>query len=242
VLLHGFLGSGTNLRPLAVRWAERAPDRRFLLPDLVGHGTSPPLPPDPELDGAARAVLETAARAGVGPRLTLVGHSMGGRVALAAARVAPAALEEVVLLDIAPGPIDQRRAPTRGVLEALLAAPDTAPDRRTMREALLGRGLSPGLSDWLVMNVEPRGDGVAWRIDRRALEGLHDRFSSEDLWPIVESRPVPMRAIRGGRSGYVSDADAARLRAAGCPVETLPEAGHYVHVDALDALVELLRS
>lgn len=240
VLLHGFLGSGKNLRTLAARWAERAPGRRFLLPDLSGHGDSPPLGPDADLDAVATAVLDTAARAGFAPPLALVGHSLGGRVALAAARVAPGALAEVVLLDIAPGSFDPARAPTRPVLDLLLAAPDTAADRREMRSFFVQGGLSPALADWLLMNLRQENGRFAWRIDRRALAALHDRSSRDDLWPVVESRAVPIRCVRGGRSPYVGDADAARLRAAGCPVETLPEAGHYLHVDALEALLDVL--
>ena len=56
---------------------------------------------------------------------------------------------------------------------------------------------------------------------------------------MIDRGEVPVQVIRGGRSRYVSDADAARLQAAGVPVETLEGAGHHVHVEALDPLVEV---
>src|SRR3954470_8533691 len=87
VLLHGFLGSGKNLRTLAQRWSAVSPDRTLLLPDLRGHGESPPLTARSDLDSLAEDVLAAAA-ALPGP-VSLVGHSLGGRVALAAARRAP---------------------------------------------------------------------------------------------------------------------------------------------------------
>jgi esterase len=241
VLLHGFLGSGQNLRGLAKRWGERAP-ARFLVPDLRGHGTSPRLTPDSDLDQLAADVLATAAAAGFTPPLTLVGHSLGGRVALAAARRAPDQVREVVLLDITPGAIDPRTSESRGVLDLLVAAPATAPDRRTMRGHFVDAGLSAGLADWLLMNLEPdpAGGGYHWRCDRQAFLDLHERFTREDLWPVVDKGEVPLQVIRGGRSHYVSDADAARLQASGVPVETLPGSGHHVHVEALDALVDVL--
>jgi esterase len=241
VLLHGFLGSGQNLRGLARRWGERAP-ARFLIPDLRGHGTSPRLTPDSDLDQLAADVIATAAAAGFTPPLTLVGHSLGGRVALAAARRAPDQTKEVVLLDITPGAIDPEASESRGVLDLLVAAPATAPDRRTMRAHLMDRGLSGGLADWLLMNLEPDPDGGAyrWRFDRQAFLDLHERFTREDLWPVIDRGEVPVQVIRGGRSRYVSDADAARLQAAGVPVDTLEGAGHHVHVEALDALVDVL--
>ena len=91
------------------------------------------------------------------------------------------------------------------------------------------------------MNLESTGaGGYRWRIDRSALAAFHDRFNRADLWPVVESRRLPIRCIRGGRSRQVSDADVARFQAAGCRVDTIPEASHHLHVDAVDALVALL--
>src|ERR1700754_1245749 len=95
VLLHGFLGSGKNLRTLAQRWLERAPDHQFVLPDLRGHGLSPPLPAQADLYTLARDVLATARAAEVVEPFTIVGHSLGGRVALAAAALHPDRLQQV---------------------------------------------------------------------------------------------------------------------------------------------------
>src|SRR4051794_13308410 len=101
VLLHGFLGSGKNLRTLAQRWSAASPERTLLLPDLRGHGESPPLAASADLDSLAADVL--AAAADLPAPLSFVGHSLGGRVALAAARRAPGRVADVVLLDIGPG-------------------------------------------------------------------------------------------------------------------------------------------
>jgi esterase len=246
VLLHGFLGSGKNLRSLAQRWAERAPGRhRFLMMDLPGHGDSPALGPDSDLDALARDVLDAASAAGATDPLYICGHSLGGRVGLAAVRRAPDRVRQVTLLDITPGPIALAASDSRAVLDILVRAPDEVPDRKTMRQHLIGQGLSPGIADWLLMNLEGSPGGVVpgsyrWRFDRQALDRLHVRFTREDLWAVVEQRAVPLRAIRGERSRYLPDADAQRLRENGCPVDTLPEAGHHLHVDALPQLVELL--
>lgn len=241
ILLHGFLGSAQNLRGLARRWGERAPGTRFLLPDLRGHGGSPPLAATSNLGQLAADVLATADAVGFHPPFTLVGHSLGGRVALAAARAAPDRIRDVTLLDITPGAIDPSTSESRGVLDILVRAPDRAADRRTMRGQLTDAGLSGPLADWLLMNLEgdPAG-GYRWRFDRQALDALHERFTREDLWPVIERGEIPVHVIRGGRSRYVSDPDAARLQAAGVPVATLPGAGHHVHVDALEALVDQL--
>lgn len=241
VLLHGFLGQGRNLRTLAQAWSEADPSRRFLVPDLTGHGASAPPPPGADLSTLARDVLETARAKGLGGPLELVGHSLGGRVSLAASLLEPQSVASVTLLDISPSPIASTLSESGKVLDVLLVAPAEAESRRAMRAELTGHGLSEPLADWLLMNLVPTPEGhVRWRFDRHALELLHRKANGMDLWPAVERPGAKVRCIRGGRARYVTDADKARMEAAGCPVATLPDAGHFVHVDAPQALLQWL--
>ncbi len=241
VLLHGFLGTGRNLRSLAMAWSEAEGRRRFLLPDMTGHGGSQPMPPAATLETMARDVLETARARGFTGSLELVGHSLGGRVSLAASLAEPTEVASVTLLDIAPGPVAVGLSESEKVLDVLLQTPEVAESRREMRGALVQRGLREGLADWLVMNLTaaPAG-GVRWRFDRRALAELHGRVNGVDLWAAVERPGARVRCIRGGRSDYVTEADVIRLEAAGCRVKTLPAAAHYVHADAPKELLEWL--
>ena len=107
------------------------------------------------------------------------------------------------------------------------------------------RGLGQGMTAWLLTNLRAGDGGFTWRFDRDALAALHDRTRNTDLWPLVDSTitdgGLPARCIRGGRSGFVPDAEAQRMRAAGMDIATLVDAGHFVHVDALAELVTLLR-
>lgn len=240
VLLHGFLGSGKNLRTLATRFAERAPSRVFLLPDLPGHGTSPEVSPTTDLREMGAAVLATARAEGLDGALDFVGHSLGGRVALGASLVEPGSVRSVVLLDIAPSPIPTDESESGKVLQLLLSAPAEATDRRELRAFLVDRGLSGPIADWLMMNVEKQGATFRWRFDRAALGELHRRVNREDLWEAVERPGADLLCVRGGESSYVSDADAQRLQRAGARVETLPGVGHFVHVDGLEPLLGLL--
>ena len=80
---------------------------------------------------------------------------------------------------------------------------------------------------------------IAGRSTARALAALHTRIAAEDLWPAVEGpRDYAVRCVRGGASGYVSDADARRLQAAGCPVVTVDGAGHFLHAERPDAVAD----
>ena len=238
VLLHGLLGSARNLSTLARQLSARNPDLTVVAFDLPGHGSSPPLPPDADSDLLARDVLTSAGTLGLAPPLRLVGHSLGGRVALALARREPTAVAAVTLLDIAPGPFAGGGEVGR-VLEILMAAPATAVSRAAGREWLVGAGLSPALADWLLLNLEPADGGFRWKVDRPALAALHARITAEDLWPAVEGpRAYAVRCVRAGASGYVSDADVRRLQAAGCAVATVEGVGHFLHAERPEAVAD----
>jgi pimeloyl-ACP methyl ester carboxylesterase len=229
-LLHGFLGSGRNLATLARGLAAGAPAYAVYVFDLPGHGGSPPLPPDADLAALARALLASTRALSPGP-WTLVGHSLGGRVALQTAALEPSALARLTLLDISPS----AAAPggeTATVVAALLGAPAEATSRALFRDWFAGAGLSAAVSDWLLLNLARDGDVLRWRIDRAALAALYPRINAADLWAAVESpRTYGVHAVRGGRSPYLPDADVRRLEAAGARVDTIEGAGHFLHVD-----------
>jgi pimeloyl-ACP methyl ester carboxylesterase len=230
VLLHGFLGSARNLATLARTLAERDPRLGVVGLDLTGHGASPPLPPGADSATLAGDVLATARDLGLPAPLALVGHSLGGRVALRAALGAPDTVASVTLLDVAPGPLPA--SVIAPVLAAVRRAPATFSTRGQARAQLVADGLSPTLAEWLVLNLEPGDSGYHWRIDREALAALHTHIVDEDLWPAVEGRHTyTVRCIRAGASGYVGERDARRLEAAGCPVVTIPGADHFLHAE-----------
>ena len=233
VVLHGFLGSARNLVTLARALARRDPSLTVIAFDLPGHGVSPPLPPNAGVGTLARSVLESCVPLG-GP-VRFIGHSLGGRVALAAAMLAPAAVAHVTLLDVTPS----SRPPAAEVgatVDALLAAPDTADSRDVFREHFRARGHPPEIVEWLLTNLEPHGASFRWRVDRRALAALFPKIGAADLWPAVEGpRRYGVHCVRGALSNAVSDADAGRLAAAGCRVDTIDGAGHFLHVERPEA-------
>lgn len=225
VLLHGFLGSGRNLGALA---RSLSGVRTFTI-DLPGHGRSPPIDDGGGLDDMARSVVRTLKARGV-RRPAVVGHSLGARVGLAMRRV-DFELADLAMLDMTPGSLGPTE--TQSVIEALLAAPESAPSREAML-AHLSR-LSRPLVEWLSMNLDrAAGGSVRWRIDRRGLLAFHERHIVEELWPQAEDYAAQTGALLGGRSAYVPAAHAARMRAAGISVDTVPYAGHFVHVEATD--------
>jgi esterase len=238
VLLHGLLGSARNLSTLARHLAERRPEFAVVAFDLTGHGVSPPLPAGADTALLAAAVRERARALGLQRPLSLVGHSLGGRVALRAALSDPGAIGVVTLLDITPGPLTAARE-VAGVVDILRGMPEQFASRAEARSRLVDGGLGSALAEWVLLNLEPAGTGYRWRVDRRALAELHRRVGVEDLWPSVESpRPWALRCVRAGASAYVNDDDVRRLVAAGCPVATIEGAGHFLHVEQPGAVAD----
>ncbi len=99
VLVHGWLGDRRDWDAV-VAALRAAPGLRLLRLELPGHGASPPAGPDTA--HAVTALWATLDAAGVG-RATLVGYSMGGRLALSAALSAPRRCAGVVIIAASPG-------------------------------------------------------------------------------------------------------------------------------------------
>ena len=236
LLLHGFLGSGKNLSTLAKKIAELHPSLSLIVPDLTGHGTSPGLPKHASLTDLARDVLALC-QDRPGP-YWVIGHSLGGRVALRLSELSPK-LARVALLDISPSPMLLTQSDTHLVTKILLRAPSASPTREPFRVYFREAGLSEALNSWLLMNLTLRDEQYVWRIDREALAGLLDNANQEDLWSPAEAlaRQDKLWSINGEESPYVSHEDALRLFQVGAHVKALPNAGHFVHVDALPALL-----
>lgn len=238
LFLHGFLGSGRNLSSLAQRLSELRPDLTITVADLPGHGASSPMTPPyalPSLVEPVRAFVQTLV-----PPVTIVGHSMGGRVAIEVAAALGKHVEQVIAIDIAPGPIGDRNEDLERVAKAMLAAPERAESRAQMKEGMLAMGLTSALADWLLMNLVNDGKGaLVWRTDRDALVKFGVASRTDNLWPAAERIAHKLRVAYGTRSPFVTPEDVARIEALGAHVQAF-ESGHYVHVDALEALAEWL--
>lgn len=93
VLVHGLGGAASNWGEVAARLVD---GHRVIAPELPGHGGSSPLPAAPNLNPFAEAVVRVAEREAASPA-TIVGHSLGGLVALRAAVRYPDAVDGLVL-------------------------------------------------------------------------------------------------------------------------------------------------
>lgn len=228
-LLHGFLGSGRDWTPL-IRGLGDAFRCHAL--DLPGHGASVGLPASAfAFEAATRAVVERLV-ASAAPS-SLVGYSMGGRVALAAAVRAPERVRSLVIVSASPG------------LESGAAQEARTRDDDRLADRLMAEGTRRFLETWyeqqLFDSLVARPALRRLLIDRRsagdaaelaqALRGLSVGRQTP-LWKELPRLRCPVLFVAGERDGRYS---ALLARAAGlCPQGRLlivPGAGHMPHLE-----------
>jgi pimeloyl-ACP methyl ester carboxylesterase len=249
LVLHGMLGSGGNFRSFAKSLAAACPDWAFVLVDLRAHGQSQDAPPPHTLDAAAEDLVRLG-KTLAWPVRGVLGHSFGGKVALAYADKRGADLDQLFVLDSTPSvrPEGMTRVEAALVIEMLESLPWPLPSRERFFELLAEKGLARPIIEWLAMNVRRDGDVFRFRIDLSVVRALLADYFQRDLWSVLEAPSVPRQThvVIGGRSDTVSEADRARLDElakldAKLHVHVLPRAAHWVHVDDPDGLLAIVR-
>jgi len=111
-------------------------------------------------------------------------------------------------------------------------------------------GHPPGVAAWLAMNLERDEKGLRLRLDLDAIDAMLEDYFARDLWPVLEGGDGPQRrsVVIAGQSEVWSPAaiNRAEQGAAARPnclrVHRIPEAGHWLHVDAPSPLLDCLLS
>jgi len=235
VILHGLFGSGDNWHAIA---RELSRHYRVLLPDLPNHGDSPHSV-DMSYVVMAGALNETMTAHGV-ERACLVGHSMGGKVAMTLALTRPERVSALVVVDIAP-----RSYPAyhKDIIETMRSVPVKTLAARSKADVYLAEGIPDrGVRAFLMKNLVKAedGEGYAWRLN---LPVIAEQYESISSWPSPEGRyDGPALFVAGGRSPYMKGADSGELAPLfpGARIERISDAGHWVHAEAREEFLDIL--
>jgi esterase len=248
LLLHGVFGMGTNFRSFAQKLAERAPQWGFVLVDLRGHGQSQGLPAPHDLDATADDLDRLVDALGLEVR-GIAGHSFGGKVSLNWLGRRPGRVSHAIVLDSMPGarPTDAEVDGATRVLLALEAMPASLASREDFRQRLEAQGFSAALIDWLAMNLRRHGEGFALRLDLPAIRSMLLDYYARDLWPLLDEPALAehvLLVIGGASTVFPPEARVRAERAAALNprlrIAVLEGAGHWVHVDAPEALLDAM--
>jgi len=249
-ILHGILGNHTNWRGFARQLSESLPDWQLHLVDLRNHGETGAAPPPHTLAAVADDLNELAAS--VGAPEVVVGHSFGGKVALEYASRRPPALRQAWVLDATPhamphGPGDDHEVAS--VIRALRAVPQPLARRADVMAELATLGQPPMIQKWMTTNLRRQDDGFVWTFDLDGAEAMLADYFARDLWGPLETTSPDAPAVHIVRAGnsdrwppHVVDRLAALPASAAGRAHSLPDSGHWVHVDAPGPLRDLLLS
>lgn len=226
VLLHGLFGAGQNFGAIQKKLAA-SDGRRVLALDLRNHGASPHASAMgyPEM---AEDVAETLEALAALPA-AVVGHSMGGKVAMALALARPEAVSRLVVADIAPVRYPPAFRPYAEAMRALPLRPGLT--RREADAALAEAVAEPGVRAFLLQNLRLDTDPPRWRI---ALEEIAAALPGIEDWPGPSGRyDGPTLFVSGERSRYILPEHHPAIRSLfpEARFATVPGAGHWVHAE-----------
>jgi pimeloyl-ACP methyl ester carboxylesterase len=243
VFLHGLFGQGRNWTQIGKALADPTRDdpHRVLLVDLPHHGRSSWADHFDYVEVADQvaSVLHAA------DPVALVGHSLGGKVAMVLALRHPDLVERLCVVDVSPVAYD-RLSEFQGYVAAMRGLDlGSLESRGEAEEALATDVPDPTVRAFLLQNLRRDGDGWRWQAN---LEVLGADLPVIGDWPAdrlagVPAYPGPVLWIAGARSDYVRPeyADAMDRLFPTNRLVTVKEAGHWVHSEQPEVFLEVLR-
>lgn len=234
--------------------------------DMRNHGksTERELNPPHNMENAAKDLVDLVKAEGWSWPEVVIGHSMGGKVALQFAESCSrgdyghSALlpKQLWVLDSVPGEVNQENSndEVRNVLATLQSLPSQFSSRKWLVGHLMGLGYPKALSDWIGTNLKKVGDHETWIFDIQNAKEMFDSYCEKSYWNLLENPPkgmeiVIVRAEKSDRWDEDAIDRIQKLASQGgsdspgkvsfCVVQN---AGHWVHVDNPKGLLEIVAS
>jgi pimeloyl-ACP methyl ester carboxylesterase len=252
VFVHGLFGQGKNWTTIARGLAD---SHRVTLIDLPNHGHSPWTDRVDYLDMAELLATEIEQ---FGEPVTLVGHSMGGKVAMQLALRRPELLRALVVVDIAPASYpttggrtddpDEEASPFADFIQAMRAMDlDALTTREDADRALSSAVPSRMVRSFLLQSLVREGVGAdgswRWRLNLALLGRDLDELRGFPEPPPGASFDGPVLWIAGANSSYVLPEDRPHMDALfpATRLVRIKNAGHWVHSEQPDVFLATLQ-
>lgn len=218
VMIHGLFGSLDNLGGLA---RELHSQHDVLQVDLRNHGLSSHQP-TMSYQEMAQDVLETLDAHNI-DNVIVIGHSMGGKVAMALSALIPERVKKLIIIDIAPVAYSERRHDS--IFAAIRAVNEAGVKERSAATAIMKQFLQPISLIQFLLKAFDRGE---WRFNVDALWANYDVISN---WQPLPPRIAPTLFIRGADSPYLDRRYREDLVAQfpNAKAHVIHGAGHWVH-------------
>jgi len=236
IILHGLFGQSDNWVTVGHRIADQF---HVFIPDQRNHGQSPhtSIHSFPAMADDLAEFIEDHQI--VNP--VLIGHSMGGKVAMTYALENPEKVKKLVIIDISPRKYPERITHTQVISEMMGIDLNKIATRTEVEKMLESRCLDTRIRMFILKNLYYKFQGqLAWRLNLEAInqsiELLFDgiRIDSQYTGPTL--------FVRGGNSDYILDSDKPLINSLfpEAIIKTISGASHWVHADAPEELCYLL--
>lgn len=238
VFLHGLFGQGKNFTQAA---KALVPEFSSVLVDLPNHGRSAWTDRLDYADLADRVAAFLRAGVAAEDPVDLVGHSMGGKVAMAVALRHPDLVRRLVVVDISPS-ASEGSGEFEHLLGALADVDLSALTRRGEADQQLAEQIPDArVRGFLLQNLRSGPDGFTWQANLdllRAELGTIGGFPEQD-----GTFDGPVLWMAGETSDYITDEDEPAMRRLfpRTTLVTIKGAGHWVHSEQPEAFVSALR-
>jgi len=236
IILHGLFGQSDNWVTVGRRIAGQF---HVFIPDQRNHGQSPHAAVhsfQAMADDLAGFIEEHSIENPI-----LIGHSMGGKVAMTYALENPEKVQKLAVLDISPRRYEERIAHTLVLSQMLDIHLENFSSRTDVEKLLIAR-IPDGRIRMLIMKnlYSKLHRKLGWRLN---LEAINQHMPL--LFDVIRSESTfskPTLFVRGGNSDYVPDEDIPLIKSLFpfAVIKTISGATHWIHADAPEELCTLL--
>lgn len=249
IIVHGLYGASDNWLSIGKALAR---DFHVYLVDQRNHGQSPHS--DTHDYPAMRDDLLTFMDSQGLDKAVLVGHSMGGKTIMFLAEAYPDRVDALIVIDMAPTTChpDDRSSQARthqAIVRGMLSVDfSRVKKREDVDEQLAVFVHSKKIRNFLMKNVARTGEGgYYWKLNAAVIgKELPSIFEGLDLSKYTPGNGItgfPVLFIRGEHSDYINDDCIPAIKRVFPMAEmvTIPDAGHWLHVEQPDLLVKTIR-
>jgi pimeloyl-ACP methyl ester carboxylesterase len=226
LILHGFLGMSDNWKTLGIQFATEGFEVHML--DLRNHGRSFHSE-EFTYELLAQDILEYCNGHNL-KNVHMIGHSMGGKTAMLFATMHPEMVDKLIIADIGPKFYPQHHQSILGGLNAVDFL--NKPSRSDVEETLSPYIPDFGTRQFLMKSLYWKEPGqLAFRFNLAVFSSKMEEIGV--ALPATSAFEKPTLFIRGGNSDYIldSDFDIIKQHFPAASIETIPNAGHWLHAE-----------
>lgn len=236
IILHGLFGTLDNWQTIAKKLAE---NHMVFIIDQRNHGKSP------HSDEFSYKIMAEDLKEFMFQHhiyeAIIIGHSMGGKVAMRFALDYPDMVSKLIVVDIAP---KKYKGGHQTIFEAMFDLDlENLTDRRAIDEALKVKIPDDGIRLFLMKNLARQKEGgYRWKMNLPVLYRNYQEILS--TIEVDDAYDDEVLFIRGGQSKYIRDEDILDIQEIFplMQLETIPNTGHWLHAEAPKIFIKIVNN